>query len=150
MNTIATPNTFTNLQQIKTFLFLSVLFFATTITNPLFAQEKVIESVEAILTEQVDVLSEESRFEKVQPIEESAPAESELSKEQMKDIAKLDRLLKQGKITQEEYDTQLADITGIKPVEEEALAARSSAQVEPESQTLENILLQRFPRLMDH
>jgi RHS repeat-associated protein len=139
MKIIATSNTFTNhvMCSLKTIAFTIVFFVATFIAQPLFAQEEVIKNAEVSSTKQIEeVAIEEPILEEAKPIEESAPVEVELSKEQLKEIAKLDRLLKQGKITQEEYDQQLADITGVKPVEEEALAAKSSAQVEPEAQTL--------------
>ncbi|TCP25125.1 RHS repeat-associated protein [Tenacibaculum skagerrakense] len=134
---IATSNTFTKhvMWSFKTAIVLAVFFVATFFTHPLFAQEKEVLK-ETTKTEKVEAISEEEiSKEEVSISEEVKPIEVELSKEQLTQIAELDELLKAEKISQEEYDKKKAEIIGVKPVEEKALAARS-AQVEPEAQTL--------------
>ena len=107
-------------------------FFVTTTT---FAQEK--EILKEVQSEKTEVISKEKNEKEIAPIkEEIKPVESELSKEQLKQIAELDKLLKAEKITQEEYDKKKVEIIGAKPIEEEALMSRSSIEIEPEAQTL--------------
>ncbi len=126
-----------------------VILLATFLfTTKTFAQEQVLETetrhvetnnisiLESTLDTEIKEISETEIGESI-----SKTTEPVLTKKQQKQLKKLDKQLKKGKITQEEYDKKKAEITGVQPEEpiepEPELAAMArSANIEPEAQTL--------------
>lgn len=131
-------NTFKNYTQGFFVVLLQVVIFLTTffVATTTFAQE-ISLSEETSVSESKEVQSIESTEEQTSLQQEFVVQEPELSKEQQREIAELDRLLKSEKISQEEYDQRRQEIIGTELLATEQLSlARSSEQVEPDSQTL--------------
>ena len=122
---------------------LALLFFLLPL-NSVFAQETSTTDptpaefeTSGVLFDTDNQVNESSAVEQDQVLSEAQVTDiknKDLTKEQQAQIKDLDKQLKNGEITQEEYDSQLAVVNAEGSLENSAL--RTSEPVSPESQTL--------------